>query len=362
MIVTMWWHGAIAQILYCLQYVQILDGRGTFEMSHAIVARRCLAYGPQSYLEAIDEALAQGGSVRVVTTPHSEADIRQFLQALAWELRRTYPWPLPPVLELRLENWNQLLGAAEPIARIKLRQLEVSQRLGFDFGDIPGRQEPGLLLRLESGAVVGFLAPTKLSDPGVALVVSGEIEAPQIIDQISRMLALRPTELTGLDQAGNQTPPPMQQARTLQARLLPDLEPQQSGVERWPAERIERHRVVIDKEGRFRTIDGGVLDTRMASASWRPNAELALFIMDPHGNFYVSLRRVVSRIHHSTLSGGGPVAAAGELRVREGRLLVLTDHSGHYPPTRIGNQIVMSELQQRGVSTADVLFDFAATE
>ncbi|OBG55594.1 hypothetical protein A5669_18015 [Mycolicibacterium fortuitum] len=119
---------------------------------------------------------------------------------------------------------------------------------------------------------------------------------------------------------------------------------------------------MLDKEGRFRTIDGGVLDTRMASASWRPNAELALFIMDQHGNFYVSLRRVVSRIHHSTLSGGGPVAAAGELRVREGRLLTLTDHSGHYPPTRFGNQIVMSELQQRGVNTADVLFDFAATE
>lgn len=206
---------------------------------------------------------------------------------------------------------------------------------------------------------MGFLAPAKLSEPGVSLVVSGEIDTPQIIEQISRALTLRPTELVVFEQAREQA---AHQVRPAQPRLLPDLEPQRSGVERWAPERIERHRVVLDKEGRFRTIDGGVLDTRMASASWRPNAELALFIMDQHGNFYVSLRRVVSRIHHSTLSGGGPVAAAGELRVREGRLLTLTDHSGHYPPTRFGNQIVMSELQQRGVNTADVLFDFAATE
>lgn len=190
-------------------------------------------------------------------------------------------------------------------------------------------------------------------------MVSGEIDTPQIIEQVSRALTLRPTELVVFEQAREQA---AHQAGRRQPRLLPDLEPQRSGVERWSANRIERHRVVVDKEGRLRTIDGGVLDTRMASASWRPNAELALFIMDPHGNFYVSLRRVVSRIHHSTLSGGGPVAAAGELRVREGRLLTLTDHSGHYPPTRFGNQIVMSELQQRGVNTADVRFDFAATE
>jgi hypothetical protein len=56
------------------------------------------------------------------------------------------------------------------------------------------------------------------------------------------------------------------------------------------------------------------------------------------------------------------VAAAGELRVRDGYLSVMTDHSGHYPPTRSGNQIVVTELQQQGVNTADVLFDFSATE
>ncbi|MCV7363264.1 hypothetical protein [Mycolicibacterium neworleansense] len=324
-------------------------------MSRSMVVQRCLVGGPQAYLDAIEAALAQAGSVRLATTPHSENDIRQFLEALAMELRRNYPWVLPPVLELRLDNWEQLLGEVQPIARIELRQLEVSQRLGFEFGDIAGKQEPGLLLRLESGAVVGFLAPAKLSDRGVALVVSGKHEVRQIMDQISRVLMLQPTQLTAIEQTGHQ-------ARSTQRRVLPDLEPQPSGVERWSAERLERHRVVIDKEGRFRTIDGGVLDTRMASASWRPNAEFALFIMDPHGNFYVSLRRVVSRIHHSTLSGGGPVAAAGEFRVREGRLLVLTDHSGHYPPTRFGDQILVGELQQRGVSTADVLFDFAAGE
>lgn len=176
----MWWRGAVTQILYCLQYVQTLDGRGAFEMSRAVMAQRCLADGPQSYLEAIESALAQDESFRRIPTPHSEGDLRQFLQALAMELRRSYPWPLLAVLEVRLENWNQLLGVPQPIARIELRQLEVSQRLGFEFGDIPGRQEPGLLLRLGSGAIVGFLAPTKLSSPGVSVMVSGVIDTRQI--------------------------------------------------------------------------------------------------------------------------------------------------------------------------------------
>lgn len=129
-----------------------------------------------------------------------------------------------------------------------------SQRLGFEFGAIPGREDHGLLLRLESGAVVGFLAPAKLSEPGVSLVVGGEIDTTQIINQISRALTLQPTELTVLEQAGDHA---ARQVRPPPPSLLPDL----------------------------------VQDTRMASASWGPNAELASFIMDPHGNFYVSLAR-----------------------------------------------------------------------
>lgn len=362
MTTNMAWRGAIAQILYCVQYVAVLDGRVASEMSRAIIARQCLSDGPQAYLDAVDAALLQDGSVCVVSTPHDDNNIRPFLHALAGQIRRNHPWSSPPALDLRLDDWTRLFGTAQPVGRIELRQLEVSQLLGFEFGDITGVREPGLLLRLKSGAVVGLLAPETISDSGVAIFSGGEVDARQAVDEISRMIGLHPSNLTVFATNGQSEAPSTRLLRKRQPGLLPDLEPLSSGVERWSAERIARQRVVIDEEGSFRTIDGGILDTRMATASWRTNAELALFIMDPHGNFYVSLRRVIGRIHHSTLSGGGPVAAAGELRVREGRLSVITDHSGHYPPTRSANQIVVSELQSRGVAMEGVLLDFAATE
>lgn len=330
-------------------------------MSHAMVARRCLANGPQFYLDAAEAALAQRESVRVVPTPHMENDIRLFLQQLAKELRYLYPWQVPSVLELSLDNWGQLMAGAEPIGKIDLRQLDVSQRLGIEFGEVGGRREPGLLLRLRSGVVVGLAAPTSVADSGITIFTVPEADVSRVRDEIILAAALQPTDIEIFARRIDGQSSPSGRDGSRSRSLLPDLTPQASGVERWSPQRIARHRVVIDEEGRFRTIDGGVLDTRMASASWRPNAELALFVMDPHGNFYVSLRRVISRVHHSTLSGGGPVTVAGELRVRDGRLLAMTDHSGHYPPTKSDNQIVLGELQRRGVRTTDVAFDFAAT-
>jgi hypothetical protein len=358
----MWWRGTVSQILYCLQYVSILDGRAAFEMSRAIVAHRCLESGPEAYLEAIEAALAQGGSVRTIPTPHADNDFRSFLYALAAELRKINPWPPPPIVELKLGDWDQLVGVTQPIGRIELRQLEVSQRLGFEFGEAPGTHQRRLLLHLDSGIVIGLSAPLNLSDSGIVVFAGGNFGTSRVVEEIHRVIGLDQTDLTLFAPPSDRPGLAKHPLRSQQRSLMPDLTPQASGVERWSPDQLARHRAVIDEEGRFRTIDGGRLDTRMATASWRPNAELALFILDPHGNFYVSLRRVVSRIHHSTLSGGGPVAAAGELRVRDGHLLGLTDHSGHYPPTHSSNRILIDELQHQGVTTTDVLFDFAASE
>src|SRR5205823_5462926 len=129
---SMWWRNAINQILYCLRYVPSLDDRVAFEMSQAIVARRCLEDGPETYLEAIEAALAEGGNLTTIPTPHTDAAIQSFVSALATKLREIHTWPLPPMVQLRLDRWKQLVGAAPPVGRIELRQLEVSKRLGFE--------------------------------------------------------------------------------------------------------------------------------------------------------------------------------------------------------------------------------------
>lgn len=133
-------------------------------------------------------------------------------------------------------------------------------------------------------------------------------------------------------------------------------------VERWAPEVIEQHRVVVDENGLLRHIDGRLLDTGSATSHWTPTGGRAIFTMDPHGNLFVSLEQDPGRIHHSTLSGGKPVAGAGELAVVNGRLTELTGNSGHYRPLRSNTQNVLDELSGRGVDVGSVSIDWIAPE
>jgi len=64
-------------------------------------------------------------------------------------------------------------------------------------------------------------------------------------------------------------------------------------------------------------------------------AGYALFVMDADGVLYVTFEAERDRVHHSSLLAGAPVACAGELLVFDGRLLLITNQSGHYrPPPR----------------------------
>lgn len=132
-------------------------------------------------------------------------------------------------------------------------------------------------------------------------------------------------------------------------------------VERWPAEEIEKHRIVVDQDGLLRHIDGRLFDTRDAIL-WNNEGGKAIFTMDSHGNIYASLEQERGRIHHSTLSSGRPVAGAGELEVIDGRLTEITGNSGHYKPLRSNTQSVINELGGRGVDMSSVSIDWVAPE
>jgi hypothetical protein len=57
--------------------------------------------------------------------------------------------------------------------------------------------------------------------------------------------------------------------------------------------------------------------------------------MDAAGELYASFEAERDRLHHSSLLAGAPVACAGELLVFDGRLLLISNQSGHYrPPPR----------------------------
>jgi hypothetical protein len=64
-------------------------------------------------------------------------------------------------------------------------------------------------------------------------------------------------------------------------------------------------------------------------------AGYAIFVMDAAGELYASFEAERDRLHHSSLLAGAPVACAGELLVFDGRLLLISNQSGHYrPPPR----------------------------
>jgi hypothetical protein len=53
--------------------------------------------------------------------------------------------------------------------------------------------------------------------------------------------------------------------------------------------------------------------------------------MDAYGSFFVG-EHVEKTFHHSSLLSGSPVKGAGELMVKDGKLLKVSDRSGHYLP------------------------------
>ena len=75
--------------------------------------------------------------------------------------------------------------------------------------------------------------------------------------------------------------------------------------------------------------------------------------MDPEGEIYVS-RHSVGKFHHSSFLSGDPVAAAGEVVVKNGLITKVTDKSGHYQPGPEQMLNLTQRLQGAGVQTESI--------
>ncbi len=93
---------------------------------------------------------------------------------------------------------------------------------------------------------------------------------------------------------------------------------------------------------------GDIFDTSRATPS-HSGTPAAIFIMDPDGNVFASNDNEVFLFHHSTIAGGQPVAAAGELMVKDGIITTTTNCSGHYrPPAGPVKDQVTESLNDQG--------------
>lgn len=94
------------------------------------------------------------------------------------------------------------------------------------------------------------------------------------------------------------------------------------------------------------TGDGKPFDTtRMVTMFSGPGN--AIYVMSPDGHFHVSSHSVGYR-HHSSLLAGASVGGAGEMCVREGRLVWISNKSGHYHPLPINLLQTLLSLARQG--------------
>ena len=77
-----------------------------------------------------------------------------------------------------------------------------------------------------------------------------------------------------------------------------------------------------------------------------------IFAIDQFGNLHAA-QKVPGVLHHSSLTGGHCCRFAGSITVREGRLLKVTPHSGHYVPTQAEYDALVSSWEHEGLDLSE---------
>lgn len=126
--------------------------------------------------------------------------------------------------------------------------------------------------------------------------------------------------------------------------------------------KLEARTVEINGKPEVRIFDaqGRLFDTRSA-ATWDGTGK-AMFVMDANGELFASTYQEAGVFHHSSLAGGQPVAAAGELTVIDGKLVALSNRSGHYQPDESLTEQAITSLRSKGVDMRGVTVGSEATK
>ena len=99
--------------------------------------------------------------------------------------------------------------------------------------------------------------------------------------------------------------------------------------------------------------DNKPFDTRSSKVFDGGNGR-AIFVMNADGEIFASKSQIRGEFHHSSLAGGQPVAAAGELVIENGRLVEITNRSGHYRPEVDFTNQALASFQNQGVNLSGV--------
>ncbi|MBF6455776.1 hypothetical protein [Nocardia cyriacigeorgica] len=263
--------------------------------------------------------------------------------------------PEPAVRWLSDDRFEEFVnGLAIGVSHRPVWRLE--QVLGRNFERRNDSRQAFLLLRLRSGAEVGFITSYWPQSDGIAILTpNGERGAAQVLRELIECTDLEQRQVTPLlapmDEHGRYRTTPIQPEFV--GEHLP-------GNRRWNGTQVsyldehERrpYRLHV-RDGRLYDDRGQLFDTAAARTLWTPQGGRAIFVMDADGTIYSSAHHILGRFHHSSFLAGAPCAGAGELAASFGVIRVISDHSTHYRPPRHITAQVVDSLRRQGVAVDD---------
>jgi RHS repeat-associated protein len=98
---------------------------------------------------------------------------------------------------------------------------------------------------------------------------------------------------------------------------------------------------------------GQLVDTRNMSSLHSSNPS-AIFVMSSEGSIYLGSHGQPGSFHHSSFLAGSNVASAGEMVVHDGKIVEVSNTSGHYKPAQSLNDQIFTELDDKGMSKSDI--------
>jgi hypothetical protein len=201
-------------------------------------------------------------------------------------------------------------------------------------------------------------------------VVEEGLVGPGILQQ-DRQVLLRLLEKIQLDDphAGLRVPAgpvPAEAPYRLTVALLEQYAGDEAGGTRGGAvtyldpEQRQAHEIHV-RDGLLFDAQGQPFDTRGSGSAFSA-PDRAIFVMDPMGRLYATnpsrddepgRHHVPGRFNHASFLAGGPVAAAGEIKVHHGVVLAVTNRCDVYQPPRALLQQVRHRLEAQGVRPAE---------
>ena len=95
--------------------------------------------------------------------------------------------------------------------------------------------------------------------------------------------------------------------------------------------------------------DGKLYDSQGRTLQTVDDELPGIFVIDKKGQIYYHAETDPGRFHHSTFLAGEDVLSAGQIRVKDGKLLEYQDQSGHYKPKAIHTYQGIYTMLKQGV-------------